>query len=81
MHAWSIPSQVRGSAILEFQVSNVDDEYARLQPIVKEWVKRRTTQPWGTRSIYFRDPDGNLVNFYAWVKKNYPTMINGWMTQ
>lgn len=21
--------------------------------------------PWGTRSIYFRDPDGNLVDFYS----------------
>ena len=26
-------------------------------------VKSSTTQPSGTRSIYFRDPDGNLVNF------------------
>lgn len=57
------------SAILEFEVSDVDQEYRRLQAIVKNWVKSPTTQPWGTRSIYFRDPDGNLVDFYAWVKK------------
>ena len=57
------------SAILQFEVADVDQEFARLQPIVKAWVKRPTTQPWGTRSIYFRDPDGNLVDFYAWVKK------------
>jgi uncharacterized glyoxalase superfamily protein PhnB len=50
--------------ILEFQVSDVDAEYRRLQPIVKTWVKPPTTQPWGTRSIYFRDPDGNLVDFF-----------------
>jgi catechol 2,3-dioxygenase-like lactoylglutathione lyase family enzyme len=56
------------SAILEFEVTDVDMEYARLQSIVKIWVKPPTTQPWGTRSIYFRDPDGNLVDFYAWVK-------------
>lgn len=53
------------SVILEFQVSDVDAEYRRLQPIVKTWVKPPTTQPWGTRSIYFRDPDGNLVDFFT----------------
>jgi catechol 2,3-dioxygenase-like lactoylglutathione lyase family enzyme len=53
------------SAILEFEVADVDAEYARLQSLVKTWVKPPTTQPWGTRSIYFRDPDGNLVDFYA----------------
>jgi catechol 2,3-dioxygenase-like lactoylglutathione lyase family enzyme len=56
------------SAILEFEVADVNQEYTRLQPIVKDWVKPPTTQPWGTRSIYFRDPDGNLVDFYTWVK-------------
>ncbi len=53
------------STILEFRVANVDQEYARLQNLVKTWVKPPTTQPWGTRSIYFRDPDGNLVDFYT----------------
>ena len=52
------------SAILEFRVTDVDRKYQRLQPLVKVWVKPPTTQPWGTRSIYFRDPDGNLVDFF-----------------
>lgn len=52
------------SVILEFRVRSVDSEYRRLQPLVKVWVKPPTTQPWGTRSVYFRDPDGNLVNFF-----------------
>ena len=56
------------SAILEFNVANVDLEYSRLQGIVKVWVKPPTTQPWGTRSIYFRDPDSNLVDFFSRVK-------------
>ena len=56
------------SAILEFDVANVDQEYARLQAIVKTWVKSPKTQPWGSRSIYFRDPDGNLVDFFSRVK-------------
>jgi uncharacterized glyoxalase superfamily protein PhnB len=53
------------SVILEFKVENVDREYQRLQSVVKNWVKPPTTQPWGTRSIYFKDPDGNLVDFYS----------------
>jgi uncharacterized glyoxalase superfamily protein PhnB len=53
------------SVILEFRVADVDREYRRLQDAVKVWVKPPTTQPWGTRSICFRDPDGNLVDFYS----------------
>jgi uncharacterized glyoxalase superfamily protein PhnB len=53
------------SLVLEFRVADVDREYRRLQSLVKVWVKPPTTQPWGTRSIHFRDPDGNLVDFYT----------------
>ena len=53
------------STILEFRVGDVDAEYVRLHDLVKVWVKGPTTQPWGTRSIYFRDPDGNLVDFFV----------------
>ena len=56
------------SAILEFRVANVDAEYVRLQSFVETWVKPPTNQPWGTRSLYFRDPDGNLVDFYSPAK-------------
>lgn len=52
------------SVILDFKVADVDQEYARLQ-LVMSWVKKPTRQPWGTRSVYFRDPDGNLVDFYT----------------
>jgi len=56
------------SLILEFEVDNVDREYARLRGLVNTWVKGPSTQPWGTRSIYFRDPDGNLVDLFTVVK-------------
>lgn len=52
------------SVVIEFRVADVDREYSRLQSLVKTWVKPPTTQPWGTRSVYFRDPDGNLVDFF-----------------
>ena len=53
------------SAIIEFRVDDVDAEYERLQPHVSDWVQAPTTMPWGNRSILFRDPDGNLVNFFT----------------
>ena len=68
-----IPGSARAaqnrSVILEFSVPDVDQEYKRLQSLVRVWVKPPTTQPWGTRSIYFRDPDGNLVDFFTPPKR------------
>jgi catechol 2,3-dioxygenase-like lactoylglutathione lyase family enzyme len=51
--------------IIEFRVDDVDSEYERLKPLVTDWVQEPTTMPWGNRSILFRDPDGNLVNFFT----------------
>lgn len=53
------------SMIIEFEVDDVEHERLRLKDIVKEWVLEPTDQPWGNRSMLFRDPDGNLINFYA----------------
>ncbi len=53
------------SMILEFEVEDVDAEQARLQTTIGEWVLEPTTQAWGNRSMLFRDPDGNLINFYT----------------
>jgi len=54
------------SAILDFEVEDVDREYDRLRGVVKDWVLPPTNQPWGTRATLFRDPDGNLINYFAW---------------
>jgi catechol 2,3-dioxygenase-like lactoylglutathione lyase family enzyme len=51
--------------IIEFRVDDVDSDYERLKPLVDDWVQEPTTMPWGNRSILFRDPDGNLVNFFT----------------
>ncbi|GAA0577443.1 VOC family protein [Paractinoplanes ferrugineus] len=53
------------SAILEFEVDDVDAERARLSEQVTDWVQEPTTQPWGYRSMLLRDPDGNLLNLYS----------------
>ena len=53
-----------GRCTIEFEVEDVDKEYERLQQMGAEIVKPPTTQTWGRRSVWFRDPDGNKVNFY-----------------
>ena len=53
------------SAIVGFLVDDVDEEYEKLKHLVSEFVQAPTTMPWGNRSLLFRDPDGNLVNFFA----------------
>ena len=64
------------SAILQFRVGDVDVQYAALRDFVKTWVKPPTNQPWGTRSIYFRDPDGNLIDFFAPIGTVSPPSMN-----
>ncbi len=53
------------SAIIEFLVDDVDARYEQLRSVVKDFVTGPTTMPWGNRSLLFRDPDGNLVNFFT----------------
>lgn len=53
------------TAIVEFRVDDVDQEYENLKQVVSEFVQEPTTQPWGNRSLMFRDPEGNLVNFFT----------------
>lgn len=53
------------SVIIEFEVTDVDRERSRLSTLVQEFTLEPTDQPWGNRSMLFRDPDGNLINFFA----------------
>jgi len=54
-----------GGCFLEFGVEDVDVEYARLEKMNVTFAKQPTTQPWGIRSVWFYDPDGNIINFNA----------------
>ena len=65
------------SVIIEFRVDDVDSEYGRLKPLVSDWVQEPTTMPWGNRSILFRDPDGNLVNFFTPVTEEAIKKFSG----
>jgi catechol 2,3-dioxygenase-like lactoylglutathione lyase family enzyme len=55
----------RGSFTTMFEVEDVDAEYERLKALNVEFVMLPTTHPWGARSFWFRDPDGNIVDFFA----------------
>ena len=57
------------SVILDFEVEDVDQERDRLHNLVGEFILEPTDQPWGTRSMLFRDPDGNLINFFSKVSR------------
>jgi uncharacterized glyoxalase superfamily protein PhnB len=58
-----------GSFTLMFNVDDVDAEWERLQTLGVEFVKPPQTHPWGARSFWFRDPDGNIIDFLSSVTK------------
>ena len=55
----------RDEIILDFLVDDVDAEYPRIAALGVDWVTPPATQPWGNRSMVFRDPAGNLVNVFS----------------
>lgn len=66
----AVPQLGTGAIMLEFEVDDVDAEYARLQHSARlklQFIIPPTTMAWGNRSIYFRDPDGNLLNLFSRV--------------
>jgi uncharacterized glyoxalase superfamily protein PhnB len=52
------------TAIVEFQVDDVDAEFARLKDKI-EVVHEPKMMPWGNRAVQFRDPEGTLVGMYT----------------
>jgi uncharacterized glyoxalase superfamily protein PhnB len=59
-----LASGANRSLVLDFEVRDVDAHYTRLKESISEWVQPPTDQPWGNRTMLFRDPDGNLVNMF-----------------
>jgi len=65
----SVHGAANDSVLIELEVADVDAEYARLQGLQVEWVQALTTQPWGHRAFYVRDPDRNILNFHTAVEE------------
>ena len=64
----AVPKPGTGGMMLELQVADVDQEFRRLhrsRPQQSKSCMPPTTFPWGNRSMYLRDPDGNLINLYS----------------
>ena len=59
---------INRSAILEFQVDDVEAQFARLKDKV-EVVLAPKLMPWGNRAAQFRDPEGTLVGLYTPVSE------------
>lgn len=62
------PAGSSGQTILEFSVDNVDVEHKRIEGFVSDWLQQPRDMPWGNRSMLFRDPDGNPINFFQPIK-------------
>ena len=58
------------SAILEFQVDDVDAVLTQLGDTSVDCAMMPTDQPWGNRSMLLRDPDGNLINIFAPINRS-----------
>ena len=59
------------SVVLDFEVEDVDQEHDKLRRKIGDFVLEPTNQPWGSRSMLFRDPDGNLINFFACLRRSF----------
>ena len=59
------PARPPGEMILDFMVGDADAECRRIEALGVDWVLRPATQPWGSRSMVFKDPEGNLVNVFS----------------
>jgi uncharacterized glyoxalase superfamily protein PhnB len=63
---WKEGSAEAGSnrtACIEFQVDDIDAEYARLKDRVP-LVHALKMMPWGNKTFQFRDPEGTAVSLY-----------------
>jgi uncharacterized glyoxalase superfamily protein PhnB len=64
------------TAIVEFQVADVDAEFERLKDEV-EVVHEPKLMPWGNRAVQFRDPEGSLVGMYTPVTESAKQRFGG----
>lgn len=59
-----------GSTIYTFKESqDIDSDYQQLKGKGVQFMKSPQTQPWGQRTAYFTDPDGNIWEIQQWIKK------------
>jgi len=58
-----------GSAIYSFAEGDVDLLYQQLKAKGVQFITVPNVQPWGQKTAYFTDPDGNIWEIQEWVTK------------
>lgn len=61
---FTYPSGINGTMELSFDVptfADVDNEYERAIEMGAKPIMKPTTEPWGQRTCYVADPEGNLI--------------------
>ncbi len=58
-----------GKAVLSFDVADVDFLVDKLQDLGAQIVKPPQTHPWGLRSVWIRDPEGNILSLRCPAKQ------------
>lgn len=69
---FTYPSGVNGTMEISFDVStfvDVDKEYERAVSMGARPVFEPTTEPWGQRTCYIADPEGNLIEISSFNEK------------
>ena len=57
-----------GKAVLSFDVADVDSLLGRPQNLGAQIVKPPQTHPWGLRSVWIKDPEGNILSLRSPAK-------------
>jgi len=65
----SIDGSKRNFSLTLGEVENIDATFEELSKKGVEFVNPPTTHPWGQRTAYFKDPEGNILELFTWVKK------------
>ncbi len=54
-----------GRTAVMLQVPDVDAHFERISRMGAEILLEPKTHPWGSRAFWFKDPDGNIVDFFS----------------
>lgn len=68
---FTYPSGINGTMEISFDVptfADVDEEYERAINMGAKPVMEPTTEPWGQRTCYVADPEGNLIEISSFVQ-------------
>lgn len=66
------PLGLNGTMEISFDVptfADVDEEYSRVVSMGAKPVLPPTTEPWGQRTCYIADPEGNLIEISSFNEK------------